>query len=53
MTAPEKVYPHSGVCQRCLRERNDLFWHAQDGRFYCVDIFRCEARYYIQGEREK
>jgi len=50
-TAPESIYPHSGTCARCLRERDDLFWHAQDEEFYCADVFRCEYRYYIQGER--
>lgn len=50
MTSP--IYPHSGTCAWCQRERDDLFWHAQDQKLYCADVFRCEARYIIQGERE-
>lgn len=50
-TAPTTVGPHSGMCARCLRERTDLFWHEQDRTYYCGDIGRCEARYYLQGER--
>lgn len=46
------VYPHSGRCAWCKRERDDLFWHAADQKFYCADVFWCEARYMIQAERE-
>lgn len=52
-TAPVTVYPYSGCCARCLRDRDDLFWHNEDRKFYCADILRCEARYIIQGEREE
>lgn len=45
------IYPHSGVCERCRRERDDLFFHAQDEAYYCADVFRCEARYEIQAAR--
>lgn len=48
---PAVVYPHSGICARCLRDRDDLFYHQQDEAFYCADIARCEARYYIQGDQ--
>jgi hypothetical protein len=47
----ERVFPFSGVCARCRRERDDLFQHP-DGNRYCADVFKCEARYYIQGEEE-
>ena len=50
--APTTAYPHSGTCARCLRERDDLFWHEQERTYYCVDIFRCEHRYYAQGKRQ-
>lgn len=46
-----KAFPHSGICGRCGRERHDLFWHADDKRFYCCDVFRCEARFTILAER--
>lgn len=49
--APVTAYPHSGTCARCLRERDDLFWHEQERTYYCVNVFACEQRYYIQGER--
>lgn len=42
------TYPLEGICDRCLRERVDLFQHP-DGNRYCADVFTCEARYYIQG----
>lgn len=44
------VFPHSGMCARCGRDRDDLFWHRFDRAFYCADIFRCEARHEILGE---
>jgi hypothetical protein len=53
VTEPARIYPHSGRCARCLRERDDLFWHRFDEVYYCADVFRCEARYVIQGEREE
>lgn len=45
------TYPLVGVCDNCRRERIDLFQHP-DGNRYCADVFACEKRYYIQGERE-
>lgn len=44
-------YPHSGVCGNCGRERDDLFWHADDEEMYCADVFRCEARLEIANQR--
>jgi len=41
---PTSIYPHSGTCGYCGRDRDDLFWHAQDQTFYCDDVFKCEAR---------
>jgi hypothetical protein len=49
----ERQYPIQGVCARCLRERDDLFWHDEDQATYCADVFRCEARYEMQGDREE
>lgn len=46
------TYPLSGVCDRCLRDRDDLFQHP-DGKRYCADVFVCEARYYVQGQWEE
>lgn len=43
------AYPHSGRCFNCGRERDDLFYHAQDDAYYCCDVFRCEARVQILG----
>lgn len=51
--SPPFVYPHSGQCAWCQRERDDLFWHAQDRKFYCAAVFRCEARYEIQARRDQ
>lgn len=42
------IYPRSGRCANCCRERDDLFWHEEDQVLYCADTFRCEARYAIQ-----
>jgi hypothetical protein len=49
--APASVYPHAGVCARCLRDRDDLFWHAEDAVFYCADVFRCEMRFAVLAQR--
>jgi len=42
------------LCENCRRERlrRDVFWHHEDEAWYCQDVFACECRYYIQGERE-
>lgn len=47
-----RVYPFSGVCANCGRNRDDLFSHP-DGNMYCSDIGRCEARQEIQAIREE
>ena len=47
---PSPVYPYSGVCANCRRERTDLFWHRFDEAFYCADVLRCEARLQVQIE---
>jgi hypothetical protein len=46
-----RVFPHSGVCANCRRERDDLFWHKLDMVYYCADVFRCEARLSIQAQK--
>jgi hypothetical protein len=51
MSEPTSIYPHSGTCAYCERERDDLFWHAQDETYYCADVFRCEARVQITVQR--
>lgn len=47
------IFPFSGMCSRCLRDRDDLFWHGGDRTYYCADVLRCEARYEIQAQREE
>jgi hypothetical protein len=47
----KRTYPHSGICARCGRDRDDLFWHRQDRTYYCADVFRCEAQFEILAER--
>jgi len=44
VAARVRVYPFSGTCAYCGRDRDDLFYHRQDDAFYCADVFRCEAR---------
>ena len=41
------------TCQNCWRERleRDVFWHRGDRAWYCVNVWACEYRYYIQGEQ--
>ena len=41
----------SGTCDNCHRQRDDLFFHEQDEAFYCLDVFACQARYYVREER--
>lgn len=48
---PAVVYPHSGTCAYCGRDRDDLFWHRMDKAYYCADVFRCEVRADVLSER--
>lgn len=48
---PDRLYPFSGTCERCGRERDDLFYHRFDHAYYCADVFRCEARFEILANR--
>jgi hypothetical protein len=48
---PASVYPHSGTCGYCGRDRDDLFWHAEDETYYCAHVWRCEQRRYVLERR--
>lgn len=48
----DNPYPYSGTCAYCGRERDDLFWHADDRAFYCAYTIECEYRAYILASRK-